>query len=224
MVEFLFPEQANKALSDGLFWQGIRHACNIANRFQFDLQRCLNCQKYGHRLLQCTAEPQCGKCASQHLTENCTSTKMECVLCGGPHPSAGRECPLRVQGWKIYRFPVTHLFPAAEPVAKIQDAIKTKPDLPEAMFDRTQDGYSIPRTLLRQADESRAVRLGRDTGLQSNTSVRPKREAEDVLPEAESGGDIKRIKQEDLKQEEPWHREDSMPPYRQPSPYIVHRS
>ncbi|KAF6235254.1 hypothetical protein HO173_006448 [Letharia columbiana] len=65
--------------------------------------------------------------------------------------------------------------------------------------------------------------MARDTGFPFSTSARLKREAEDGSPEAESGGDNKRIKQEVLKQEEPRHREDSLGPYRQPSPYIVHR-
>ena len=222
MVEFCFPEEANKALAKGLFWQGIRHACNIADPRQFDLQRCLNCQKYGHHSLQCSTEPQCGNYAGQHPTKNCTSTNMECVLCGGPHTSADGQCPLREQT-KTRRFPTTRLVSVPEPVAEVQDVIITEPDLPETTFDRTREVCSTPGILLRQTDEFGVVRLRSDTGLQSTNFVRPKREAEDALPEAESGGDMKRIKQEDLKQEEPWHRETSMPPYRKPSSYIVHR-
>lgn len=214
MVEFTFPEEANKALADVFFfWLGTRHACNIADPRQFDLPRCLNCQNYGHHLLQCSTEPQCGKCAGQHPTKNCTSTNTECVLCGGPHPSADRQCPLRKQT-KTRRFPTTRLVPVPEPVAEVQDVIKKEPDLPETTFDRTREIYSTPGTLPHQTEIFGNVRLRGDTGLQSINLVRPKREAEDALPKAESGGEIKRIKQEDLKQEEPWHRETSMPPYR----------
>lgn len=224
MIEFLFPEQANKAIAKGLYWQGKRHACNIADRRQFVLQRCLNCQNYGHLSQTCSAEPQCGDCAGQHRREDCTSTNMECVLCSGPHHSAARGCPARKQAKEAQRFfPIDPEFPATEPIAGVHVAIKREPELPETMFDRTQDGHAFPRTLLQQIDSSRIVGMARETGLPYNISVKPKREAKDDLPGVDSGGDSKRIKQEDLKQENPSHREDSMAPYRQPSPYIILR-
>ena len=224
MMEFLFPEQANKAITNGLYWQGERHACNIADRRQFGLQRCLNCQHYGHLSQTCSAEPRCGKCAGQHKEENCTSTDTKCVLCGGPHYSAGPRCLVKEQMKKSHGFPTTCFSPATDPMAEAQVAIKMEPeDQPESVFGRTQDGYPIPETLLQRNDDYRIVAMARDTGFQPNIFVKLKREAEDALPEGESHRDAKRIKQEDLKQRNPPYREDSMPPYRQPSPYIIHR-
>ena len=49
------------------------------------------------------------------------------------------------------------------------------------------------------------------------------RKDENALPEAESDRDYKFIKKEDP-QEGPVYREDSMAPYRQSSPFILHRS
>lgn len=223
MVEFSMPEQANKALANGLFWQGTPHACNIADPKRFAPPRCSICQNFGHLWQTCSAEPRCGYCAEPHLTDNCTSTKIECALCGGSHYSAGRECQVANQANKIRRFPTTVLPSAAEPVAEVQGVIKMEPDQTENMPDRTQNDYPTSEPLLQQPDDFRIVGTARDTELRSNALVRPKREAGDALPEAESGGETKRIKQEDLKQEESPRREDSMAPYRQPSPYIVYR-
>lgn len=224
-VEFSSPEQANKALANGLFWQGTRHACNIADRQQYPLQRCLTCQDYGHLSQTCSAEPRCGDCAGPHRTDICTSTKSECALCGGAHYSSSYRCPARQRAKKIHGFPTTFSPPAAEPVAEVQVTIKTEPDEQGTMFDRTKYGNPIPGTLLQQTEGFRIVGMARDTDSRSHASVRPKRKAEEPLPEPESdsGEDIKRIKQEYIKQEESPHREDSMAPYRQPSPYIVHR-
>lgn len=90
MVEFVSPEQANEALADGLYWQGTRHRCDIADQLRFGLQRCQNCQGYGHLLETCSAKPQCGKCAGPHPADICTSDRVTCALCGGPHTSTSR--------------------------------------------------------------------------------------------------------------------------------------
>ena len=92
-VEFRFPDQANKALADGLYWEGQRHTCNIKSPNRF----CHNRQTEGHLTRICSAEPRCRNCAGQHRTAKCTSTKRECVSCGGPHPSYDRGCLDRMQ-------------------------------------------------------------------------------------------------------------------------------
>lgn len=101
-------------------------------------------------------------------------------------------------------------------------AIKMEPEQSEIVFDRTQDSHTITGTRLQQTEDFGIVTRAGDTSFQPNTSIELKREAEDALHEGESGRDAKRIKK-DLKQEDPPYREDSMPPYRQPSPYIIHR-
>lgn len=113
--------------------------------------------------------------------------------------------------------------PAVGPVIEGRVFIKTEPGLPEGIIDQTLDGHSIPRMPLQRTDDFGAVRMATYISPGSQTSIVLKREAEDGLPEDESREDSKRIKQENLKQEEPLHREDSMPLYRQPSPYIIHR-
>lgn len=72
----------------------------------------------------------------------------------------------------------------------------------ETLFDHAQDHRTVAGTLLQQASDISSVGVARDTGFQATRSVRLKREAEDALPEAETGGGAKRIKQEDLKQED----------------------
>ena len=228
VIQFFRAEQANKALAVGLLWQGTRHACNIADKARFGLQRCLLCQKLGHLAKTCSAEPRCSRCAGPHRAEYCKSTKVKCVLCGGPHPSAGRGCMVWEQTKKTHGFPNTLWPPAVGPITEIQVAIKTEPDQPEFMLDRTQDG-----TQRRRTDDFRILGVARDTDLRPNATIGQKREAEDALPKAESDESTKRrkqedleqeIKQEDLKREDSPDREDSMPLYRQPSPYIVDRS
>ena len=224
MIEFLYPEQANKAIANDSYWQGERHACNIADRRQSGLQRCLDCQQYGHLSQTCSAEPRCGKCAGQHQEENCTSTELKCVLCGGPHYSAGPRCLVKEQAKKSHGFPTTRFSLATDLMAEVQVAIKMEPnDQLESVFGRTQRGYSIPETLHQRNDDYRIVAIAREIGFQPDISVELKREAEDAMPEGESDGDAKRIKQEDLEQEDPPYHEDSMPPYRQRSPYMIHR-
>lgn len=221
-IEFLFPEHANKAILNGLHWQGQLHACNISHRHSFGLQRCENCLQYDHLRKTCSAEPRCSKCAGQHQEKDCTSTIIKCFLCGGSHRS--RKCQAHMQANEDRRFfPISLEPPAIEPVAGIHTAIKKEPEQSKIMFDRAQKDRTTRATLSQQANDFRSVAMARDTGFQPDLSVRLKREAENALPETESGGDTKRIKQEDLKREDSLYREDSMAPYRQPSPFIIQR-
>ena len=225
MIEFLRPEQANKALADGLFWQGTCHTCNIADVLRFGLQRCRLCQELGHLAKTCSGKPRCWRCAGPHSQDNCASTKMECVLCGGPHPSAGRGCKVWQQAKTNHGFPTTLLPPAAE----TQDAIKTEPDQPEPILDVTQSAHPTPETRLQSTDDFRILGMARNARLQPSASIRNKREAEDTLPKAVSDGGSKRrkredLKQEDIKQEESPYCEDSTSLYRQASPYLVDRT
>lgn len=215
VIEFAFPDQANYAIARGMLWQAKRHACNITDGFW----KCRTCQGDGHLSQTYSAEPRCGKCAGYHLTENCTSTRKRCILCDRRYPLKSR----------YFLVP-----PATERVAEIKDAVKMELDEHEIMFDLGQNDHPRSGTFLRQADDFGAVRIARETALQQKASVGPKREAEDALPQDTFGGEVKRMKQEDLeqedlkpehiKQEEPRHDEDSMALYRQPSPYIIHRS
>lgn len=235
-------EQANKALADDLYWQGTRHSCDIADQLRFGLQRCQNCQGYGHLLETCSAKPQCGKCAGPHPTDISTSERVTIVLCGGPHTSAGRGCLVHRRSKKKHRFLTTYPPQLIVSVSELQDATKKEPQHLQTMLDRTHDGYPIPETLLQDSHHSRVVRpVG--ANLRSHSPIRRKRGAEDALPEAECGRDTKCLrreyfeqndskledlkqnghKQEDLKQEKDAYPEDSMGAWRQPSPFIIHR-
>lgn len=223
VIEFLFPEQANKAIADTMFWQGRRHRCTIAGQLPVWHLRCIKCQHYGHLDHKCSAEPRCGYCAGHHRTKNCTSTHSECVLCGGPHHSTVGDCPAKEHAKNTHRyFQITPELPATEPGARAHVAIKMEPEQSEPMFHTTQEGHTTAGTRLQQTEDLRIVARAGDS-FQPSISIDLKREAEDALPEGESVRDAKRIKQEDLKQENPPYREDSMPRYRQPSPFIIHR-
>ena len=278
VVRFLFPEPANKALENGLWWQGTKHGCNIADH-KFSLRRCLNCQHYGHWTQDCLAEPQCGVCAGQHQTQNCLSkpnpcpnksgapakfVNRKCVLCGGPHSSAGRGCLVKEQMKYNHRFPTATLPLVAEPNSQVLDAIKIEPYPHEIISGRSQDHHPRPEIPPQRTDNFRNLEIARNTGLRQDASLGHKREAEGGLPVTASDKELKRIKQEYLdvekssscdhsrvvyqqeedsspeagsdgdykfvkKEEEspqggPVYRENPMALYRQPSPYIVHRS
>lgn len=240
MVEFLSPEQANKALNDGLYWQGTRHGCDIADQLRFGLQRCRNCQGYGHLLETCSAKPQCGKCAGPHSTHICTSDRVTCALCGGSHASAGRGCLVHRRTKKKHRFLTTYSPQLIDSVSEIQGAPKKEPQHLQPTSDRTHHGDSIPRTLLQDSQHLRFVRP-EIANLRTHSPIRHKRGADDAL--AESGRDTKRskrdhlkqnyskienckqnaLKQKILKQEKDAYPEESMGAWRQPSPFIIHR-
>ena len=269
MVQFLFPEPANKAFRNGLWWQGTNHDCHIADP-KFVLSRCQNCQHYGHWIQDCSAEPQCGYCAGQHEIQNCPSHRNEsksgasaelvnrkCVLCGGPHTSAGEGCLVKEQMKSNHGFPTAPLHLVAEPTS-------VEPSQHEIISRPSQDDHSRPDILPQRSDNVRNLEKATNAGLRQNTWLGHKREAEGGLAVTASDREVKRVKQGYLDEEEsssrehstvlhrqeednspkagsdgdykfirkeeespkggPVYREDSMAPYRQPSPYIVHRS
>ena len=277
MVKFLFPEPANKAFRNGLWWQGKYHVCTIADP-KFVLPRCRNCQHYGHWKQDCSAEPRCGYCAGQHRA-NCYShckrysnksgasaklVNRKCVLCGGPHISAGEGCLVRQQIKSKHGFPTTPLHLVSEPTSHVLDAMKIEPSQHENISGPSQDDHSRPEILPQRSDNIRSLEIARNAGLRQNASLGHKREAEGGLPVTASERELKRVKQayldegessscehsrvvqrqdedsspkaksygeynlikkkEESAQKGPMYREDSMAPYRQPSPYIVHRS
>ena len=278
IVKVLLPEPANKALRNGLCWQGTHHACSIADH-NFILRRCRNCQHYGHLTHECSTEPQCGFCAEQHQTVNCPSNPdpystqsgapakfndSKCVLCGGPHISAAKGCLVHQQTKYNHGFPTATLPLVAEPNAQLSDAIKIERSQHEIISGPSQDDHSIPETLPQRTDSFRDFGISRNADLRQNASLGHKREAEDGLPVTAFGREVKRVKQEyhdeeessyrehsriryrkdenalpeaesnrdynfikkeeDSPQEGPVYREDSMAAYRQPSPFILHRS
>jgi hypothetical protein len=64
---------------------------------QFTITQCFNCYEYGHRGHQCKRKTNCGKCSSEHKTEESKSTNLICAQCGGIHAAWWYECPKRIQ-------------------------------------------------------------------------------------------------------------------------------
>lgn len=117
IVEFLDPEQANQAIVRGLFWQGIRHGCERADKGG-RLLRCSRCQAYGHLDARCTAPYRCGKCAGQHSTRTCESKIKRCASCGGPHRAGDNYCPEKEKVRKSLAFKNESTSQAIEPAGR----------------------------------------------------------------------------------------------------------
>ncbi|KAG0445283.1 hypothetical protein HPB47_017372, partial [Ixodes persulcatus] len=57
-------------------------------------QRCLHCQRFGHRSRSCRGRKTCAKCGSHdHVADFCEGS-VACANCKGPHPAYSRSCPL----------------------------------------------------------------------------------------------------------------------------------
>ena len=221
MVKFLFPEPANKAFRNGLWWQGTNYTCDIADP-RYVLSRCRKCQHYGHWIEDCSAEPQCGYCAGRHQTQKCPSNpdpfsnksgapklvNRKCVLCGGPHSSTDRGCLVQKKIKSKHGFPTAPLHLVAEPTF-------IEPSQHEIISGRSEDAHSRPRILPQPSDNIRNLEIARNAGLRQNASLGHKREAEGGLPWNASDRALKRVKQEYVDKEKPSSCEHSRVFYRQ---------
>ena len=61
------------------------------------ITQCYKCHRYGHRAAKCRQKEQCGKCADEHSTTDCTSEKLKCINCKGNYEAWHIECPARSQ-------------------------------------------------------------------------------------------------------------------------------
>ena len=74
-------------------------SCKIYDRTQ--TKRCNTCQKFGHFMANCPTpqSPNCGKCAGDHSTNDCSSTDRGCVNCKrngaefSSHSAFYHKCP-----------------------------------------------------------------------------------------------------------------------------------
>ena len=91
------PEEANNIIHDGLKTQDGR--IHGAQRYmpQCQIKQCYRCQGYGHKATTCTRPAECGKCAGEHETRQCSTKEPEtkCAQCKGEHPAWHKECPQR---------------------------------------------------------------------------------------------------------------------------------
>lgn len=57
--------------------------------------QCLNCQKFGHSIVNCHKKPKCVKCTGNHRTGDCNKDEDEppqCTNCEGAHPANYAGC------------------------------------------------------------------------------------------------------------------------------------
>jgi hypothetical protein len=57
--------------------------------------QCRKCHGFGHMAAKCDKAEQCGKCANNHATAECTSNERKCINCRGNHEAWHFECPSR---------------------------------------------------------------------------------------------------------------------------------
>ncbi|XP_017797001.1 PREDICTED: nucleic-acid-binding protein from mobile element jockey-like [Habropoda laboriosa] len=58
--------------------------------------QCYRCQAHGHTSANCNKNPNCVKCAKNHLTKDCLKTRdtsATCFNCKGDHPANYNQCP-----------------------------------------------------------------------------------------------------------------------------------
>ena len=88
---------ANSAIEGGMFIEG-KHV-NV-HKMLTELRRCLECQRFGHYVLDCKAtHDTCARCSKQHHTSQCMVTDTSsfcCANCTGMgakgHSAADRNC------------------------------------------------------------------------------------------------------------------------------------
>lgn len=88
MVEFATPKQGNEAILGGLIWDEKRHKCTRLLR-DSEIQKCSNCQRFGHVLSNCTNGTACELCLRPHPTDDCL--QQPCKICRKQH-SLGSLC------------------------------------------------------------------------------------------------------------------------------------
>lgn len=90
-IYFATREQAIKALSGGLLWNGKYHACFPLHENR--VTRCNDCLEYGHRK-PCNNPIRCMRCGSKENHTHCDKSRiMKCPACGGPHSFINPRCP-----------------------------------------------------------------------------------------------------------------------------------
>lgn len=99
IVAFAEPEDANRAIDQGLVWAGERHSCEYYEPKCLMLQ-CKACQHYGHMGNRCRAPVKCVICAETHPKATCPerhqpSPKIKCAVCNGHHQADSPECVYR---------------------------------------------------------------------------------------------------------------------------------
>ena len=62
---------------------------------------CYNCQRLGHKSLNCTAKTRCLLCGGNHNKKECSASNLKCVHCAGSHTANSKMCPIIKEARKI---------------------------------------------------------------------------------------------------------------------------
>lgn len=102
-VYFDLPQQANRAITSGLFLDGQLQPCTKFN-LNCVLRRCTRCWAWGHYRAACISRGRCQRCASDsnHTHKRCGAA-VKCCNCNGPHTYWASECPVKVAELKRLR-------------------------------------------------------------------------------------------------------------------------
>ena len=119
LVEFQDANHANQGVAHGLYWRGIRHACERADK-EGRLLRCSRCHAYGHLVAKCTTTyNKCGKCNEYHKTLACKSKIRMCASCGGGHRAGSNRCPEKIKAKKKLEFQNKDTSQATKPAIEV---------------------------------------------------------------------------------------------------------
>ena len=82
-LEVATPTMANRLITEGLLVDyEIKHCEKLSKGNK--LMQCFNCYKYGHKSRYCKLPTRCGRCAGEHLTDECSAE-----ITGGAAACAG---------------------------------------------------------------------------------------------------------------------------------------
>lgn len=86
VVYFNKKAEADEVLAMGLMEVGGESTCATAWVEMSGVQRCFNCQQFGHMVGQCPNKTVCGNCATKgHAHQECNNALIKCANCGGQH-------------------------------------------------------------------------------------------------------------------------------------------
>ena len=83
---------------------------------------CYNCQKFGHKAINCRSKITCPICSGNHLYDDCAATKNKderrtiCPNCRGEHPAYHKDCIIYQEARSIKTIQVSKQISYAEAV------------------------------------------------------------------------------------------------------------
>jgi hypothetical protein len=87
------PAAAEHLLQQGFARFGASGAFCSKFEQKESLDLCYNCNRYGHKQVNCSHQTKCGICSNPHNTRNCSQRDSpRCPACKGDHPIFDRKC------------------------------------------------------------------------------------------------------------------------------------